>query len=82
MCQKTLSKNFPKAWKLVQKTVARGFGLAWDEACRALLDISEAYAIQKRKQRFQEKMNKLMANHMRRKALIQRLVIASIWKDI
>jgi hypothetical protein len=46
------------------------------------LDISEAYAIQKRKQRFQEKMNKLMANHMRRKALIQRLVIASIWKDI
>jgi len=46
------------------------------------LDIFEAYAIQKRKQRFQEKMNKLMANHMRRKALIQRLVIASIWKDI
>lgn len=77
----SLSNDFSKAWKSVQKTVARGSGLAYDEACRALVDISEAYALQKSKKRFQEEMKKFMAGHMRRKSLIQRLVNARIWEE-
>ncbi len=78
---KNLSSDFPKAWKSVQKTVARGSGRAYDEACRALIDISDAYALQKNTKRFQEEMKESMADHMRRKALIQRLVKAGIWED-
>ncbi|MFH1314754.1 MAG: hypothetical protein ABIJ00_16235 [Candidatus Eisenbacteria bacterium] len=78
---KNLSSDFPKAWKSVQKTVARGSGRAYDEACRALIDISDAYALQKKTKRFQEEMKESMADHMRRKALIQRLVKAGIWED-
>jgi len=78
---KNLSKDFPRAWKSVQKTVERGSGLAYDEACRALVDISEAYALFATKKQFQKKIKEFMARHMRRKALIQRLVKAGIWKD-
>jgi uncharacterized Zn finger protein len=58
-----------------------GEGSAYDEACRFLVDISEAYALQKSKKRFEQKMNKFLADHLRRKALIQRLVKAGIWED-
>jgi hypothetical protein len=78
---KNLSKDFPRVWKSIQKTVERGSGLAYDEACRALVDISEAYALQKSRKCFQEEMKKFMADHIRRKALIQRLVKAGIWED-
>jgi hypothetical protein len=78
---KNLSKDFPKTWKLVAKTVERGSGLAYDEACRALVDISEAYALFINKKQFQKELKKFMAGHMRRKALIQRLMKAGIWED-
>jgi hypothetical protein len=78
---KNLSKDFPKAWKSVLRNVERGSGSAYDEACRALLDLSEAYALHASKKRFQEELKKFMTDHMRRKALVQRLVKAEIWND-
>jgi len=78
---KNISNDFPKAWKSVQQTIERGSGLAYDEACRALVDLSEAYSLHASRKRFQEEMKKFMADHMRRKALIQRMVKAGIWKD-
>lgn len=78
---KNLSKDFPKAWKSIAKTVERGSGLAYDEACRALVDISESYGLFTNKKQFQKQLKKFMAGHMRRKALIQRLVKAGIWED-
>ncbi|MFC1736758.1 hypothetical protein ACFL1X_11620 [Candidatus Hydrogenedentota bacterium] len=76
-----MAKDFPKAWKAVRKTVERGSGRAYDDACRALGDISEAYELQDLGNRFQEEMKEFMADNMKRKALIQRLVKASIWED-
>jgi hypothetical protein len=38
-------------------------------------------ALHASKERFQEELKKFMADHMRRKALIQRLVKAGIWKE-
>ena len=78
---KNLYGDFPKAWKLVQKSIERGSGLAYDEVCRTLVDLSEAYALHASRKRFQEEMKKFMADHMQRKALIQRLVKAGIWTD-
>jgi hypothetical protein len=77
---KNLSKDFPKVWKAVQQTVERGSGPAYDEAGRALVDLSEAYSLHASKKRFREDLKKFMAGHMRRKALIQRLVKAGIWE--
>ena len=68
-------------WKSVQHTVERGSGLAYDEACRTLVDISEAYTLHANRKRFQQELKKFMDAHMRRKALVQRLVKAGIWKD-
>ena len=79
---KNLSNDFPTAWKSVRKTIERGSGSAYDEACRALVDLSEAYALHASRKRFQEGFGKFMTDHMRRKALIQRLVKAGIWRDI
>ena len=41
---KNLSNDFPKAWALVKEPVERGSGRGYDEACRMLVDIAEAYA--------------------------------------
>jgi len=77
----TLAKDFSKAWRAVQQNVERGSGPAYDEACHALVDISEAYSVHASRKTFRQKLNKFMAGHMRRKALIHRLIKAGIWHD-
>jgi len=78
---KALAKNFPEVWKAVQETVERGSGLAYDEACRALADLAEAYSVYGSRKTFEQDLTKFMADHMRRKTLIQRLVKAGIWNE-
>jgi len=78
---KALANNFPEAWKAVQQKVERGSGLAYDEACRALVDLSEAYSAHASRSAFRQELSKFMAEHVRRKALVQRLVKAGIWKE-
>ena len=77
---KNLSSDFPKAWASVKEPVERGSGQGYDEACRILVDIAEAYALYATNKQFQNDLEKFMAGHLRRKALIQRLVKAGIWK--
>jgi hypothetical protein len=77
---KNLSKDFPKAWASVREPVQRGSGRGYEEACRKLVDIAEAYALFATNKQFQNELKKFMAGHMRRKALIQRMVKAGIWK--
>jgi hypothetical protein len=76
-----LSKDFPRAWESVREPVERGSGRSYDEACRAIVDIAEAYALFSTKKQFQKELKKFMTGHTRRKALIQRLVKHGIWKD-
>jgi hypothetical protein len=78
---KNLSSDFPKAWASVREPVERGSGRGYDEACCAFVDIAEAYALFSTKEQFQKELKKFMTGHTRRKALIQRLVKAGIWKD-
>jgi hypothetical protein len=76
-----LSKDFSRAWESVREPVERGSGRSYDEACRAIVDIAEAYALFSTKKQFQKELKKFMTGHTRRKALIQRLVKHGIWKD-
>ncbi len=78
---RSLSQDFPKAWKAVQQTVERGSGLAYDEGCRAIFDLAEAYALNANEKCFHEELGGFVADHKRRKALIQRLVQAGLWND-
>ena len=78
---KNLSSDFSKAWASVKEPVERGSGRGYDEACHILVDIAEAYGMFETKKQFQNELKKFMAGHLRRKALIQRLVKAGIWKD-
>ncbi len=77
-----LSNDFSKAWALVKEPVERGSGRGYDEACRKLVDLAEAYDLFATKKQFQNELEQFMAGHTRRKALIQRLVKAGIWEDI
>ncbi len=78
---KNLSNDFSKAWASLREPVERGSGRGYDEACRKLVDIAEAYDLFATKKQFQRELENFMADHLRRKALIQRLVKAGIWKD-
>ncbi len=75
-----LSSDFPKAWASIKEPAERGSGRGYDEACRKLVDIAEAYDLFASKKQFQNELKKFMAGHLRRKALIQRLMKAGIWK--
>jgi hypothetical protein len=77
---KNLSSDFSKAWASVKEPVERGSGRGYDEACRILVDIAEAYDLFATKNKFQQELKKFTAGYLRRKALIQRLVKAGIWK--
>ncbi len=78
---KNLSKKLPEMWESLQQTVKRGSGLAYDEVCRSIVDISEAHARFGERSCFKKELELFMAGHMRRKALIQRLVKAGVWKE-
>lgn len=77
----TLARDFSKAWKLVEHNVERGLGPSYDQACRALVDLSEAYALHRSPDAFTRKFRKFMAPHERRRALIKRLVKAGLWNE-
>jgi len=72
MPEHKLSEDFPKAWRAVQRT--RGSGLAYAEACRALVDRSEACSVHADRNAFRQELKKFMADHMKRKAVIQLLM--------
>lgn len=76
-----LARDFPKAWKTAERQLARGSGLAYDEACRTLVNIAEAYALHASIGDFSRELKQFMAKYMRRKALVQRLVKAGIWYE-
>ena len=77
----TLAKDFPKAWSVVRQQVERGSGPAYDEACRTIVDISEAYALYADRDTFNQELKRFMAGHLRRKAFVQRIKEAGIWHD-
>lgn len=76
-----MSRDFPKTWKMAEQQVERGSRSGYDEACRTLVNIAEAYALHASSSEFNRELKQFMAGYIRRKALVQRLVKAGIWHE-
>lgn len=78
----SLAKDFPRAWQTVHECVERGSGLGYDEACSLLTDLAVAYGLHTSRAAFDQELRRFMANHLRRKALVQRLEKAELWRGV
>lgn len=74
-----LSTDFDTAWKTASKHAKRGTAAAYDEACRAIIDLSEAYALKNAENLFYKALNRFMKTNAKRPALVRRLAEAGLW---
>ncbi len=70
-----------RAWKSAHEDANKGHAHAYDAACRQLIDLRDAYSQHATLAVFQKEFQKYMAEHSRRRALVQRLVNAGLWRD-
>lgn len=61
-------------WRQIDLTVARGSGVAYDEAVQSLLELREVAEHFKETRQFQEHFRAWVQPHLRRPALLKRLV--------
>ncbi|PNU20229.1 hypothetical protein C2E25_08570 [Geothermobacter hydrogeniphilus] len=76
-----LAADFPRAWKSAHEDAGKGHAHAYDAACRQLVDLRDAYSQHAALAAFQKEFQEFMAEHSRRRALVQRLVKAGLWRD-
>jgi len=76
-----LATDFPRAWKSAHEDANKGHAHAYDAACLQLVDLRYAYSQHATLAAFQKEFQKFMAEHARRRALVQRLVKAGLWRD-
>lgn len=76
-----LATDFSRAWKAAHDDANKGQAHAYDAACRQLVDLRDAYNQHATLAAFQKEFQKFMAEHSRRRALVQRLVEAGLWRD-
>jgi len=68
-----LAKDFGGHWKQAHELAARGIASAHDMARDLLVDLSEAYSLERKQDEFSREMAGFRATHARRKALMKRL---------
>lgn len=77
---RTLAADFERCWHAADELAERGIASAYDEVKRALVDLSEAYALCAARADFNRKLAQFMARHEKRGALVRRLADAGLWK--
>lgn len=77
---RTLAADFDQCWRIADKQAARGIASAYEEVKRALVDLSDAYALCATRADFDQKLAQFMARHGKRGALVRRLTEAGLWK--
>ena len=77
---RTLAADFNPCWQAADKLAERGIASAYDEVKRALVDLSDAYALCAARADFDRKLVQFMARHGKRGALVRRLADAGLWK--
>lgn len=75
-----LAADFPRAWKAAHDDANKAHAHAYDAACRQLVDLRDAYSQHTTLAAFQKELQKFMTEHLRRRALVQRLVKAGLWR--
>jgi hypothetical protein len=77
---RTLAADFDSCWQAADKLAERGIASAYDEVKRALVDLSDAYALCATRADFDRKLVQFMVRHEKRGALVRRLADAGLWK--
>ncbi|MFO7542721.1 MAG: hypothetical protein R6W97_07940 [Thiobacillus sp.] len=77
---RTLAADFDPCWQAADKLAERGIASAYDKVKRALVDLSEAYALCAARADFDRQLVQFMARHGKRGALVRRLADAGLWK--
>ena len=77
---RTLAADFDRYWQAADKQAERGIASAYDEVKRALVDLSDAYALCAARADFDRKLVQFIARHGKRGALVWRLADAGLWK--
>lgn len=77
---RTLAVDSDRCWQAADKLAERGIASAYDEVKRALVDLSEAYALCATRADFDRKLVQFMARHGKRGALVRRLADVGLWK--
>jgi hypothetical protein len=78
----TLARDFPKAWKAAHGEANKGHAHAYDAACGQLVDLRDAYSLHASAAAFQKEFLRFMTEHRRRRALVERLVKAGLWRAV
>ncbi|MHB0916324.1 MAG: BAR domain-containing protein [Thiobacillus sp.] len=77
---RTLAADFDRCWRAADELAERGIASTYDEVKRALVDLSEAYALCATRTDFDRKLVQFMTRHGKRGALVRRLADAGLWK--
>jgi len=77
---RTLAADFDRCWQMLDKKAERGIASAYDEVSRAVVDLAEAYKLCSSGVEWKHAMQCFMARHLKRGALVRRLVEAGLWK--
>lgn len=78
---KTLAADFDRYWNAIHPHAERGTASAYDEAKRAIVDLSDAYALVSKKKEFDQALRHFLVRHAKRGALVRRLVEAGLWQQ-
>lgn len=74
-----LMADVDKRWAAIDALAARGSASGYEQAVRALKDLSEAYALTSTRKEFDRALRRLLVRHATRGALLRRLTDAGLW---
>jgi len=76
-----VARDFAGGWKKAHEEAGNSCASAYDRACRLLVDLRDAYALQGTVEIFRREFQQFLAEHGRRKALVSRLEKAGLRQE-
>ena len=76
---RTLAADFDGCWNTLHPVVDRCSASSYDKAKRAIVDLSDAYALLNKKKEFDRALRHFVVRHAKREPLIRRLVEVGLW---
>jgi len=77
---RTLAKDFERCWQAVEEHATRGIASAYDAAARGIIDLADAYKLCSTAKEFDRALRRFLVRHIKRAALVRRLVEAGLWE--
>ena len=68
-------------WNSADAQARRGVALGYDEAVATLADLAEGYSLTNNRAEFERELQRFLAPHTGRRALLRRLTKAGLWSE-